>query len=159
MMQLNIGDHTSSNISDGWTAVPAQYLDMMNWARRKAIWIAANKPAANTYFKSLKHGRSLSEIVADRSVWINYKIDSVYYGWAETPGRELAMCTRSFKEGRWQLLASLCHELAHTNGADEDDPSGRQAEEAVLHCGMGYQSEKRSGVDDPFTPYSPTISG
>jgi hypothetical protein len=157
MMQINIGDHTSSHAD--WITVPAKYLSMMRWARTKCIWIAANKPAANTYFKTLKHGRSLTDIVNDRSIWINYKVDAVVYGWAETPGTELAMTTRSFREGRWQLLASLCHELAHTNGADEDDPNGSQAEEAVLHCGMGYKKEKTSGVDDPFTPYNPTIHG
>jgi len=156
-MQINIGDHTSSHAD--WIPIPAGYRTMMRWARTKCIWIAANKPRANTYFKSLKHGRSLTEIVNDRNIWINYKIDGVVYGWAETPGSELAMTTRSFREGRWQLLASLCHELAHTNGADEDDANGSQAEEAVLNCGMGYQSEKSSGVDDKFSPYDPTISG
>lgn len=159
MMQINIGDHTSTQVASGWIAVPKEYRAMLNWARKKAIWIAANKPAANVYFKSLKHGRTLTEIVSDRTVWINYMVNASEYGWGETPGREVAMTTRSFREGRWQLLASLCHELAHTNGADEDVPGGKQAEEAVLHCGMGYASEKSSGADDKFTPYSPTISG
>lgn len=158
VMQINVGDHTSP-ADPTWIAVPATYRDMMRWARTRCIWIAANKPAANVYFKSLKHGRSLTQIVNDRSMWINYKSDLVTYGWAETPGKELAMCTRSFKEGRWQLLASLCHELAHTNGADEDAPGGKQAEEAVLHCGMGYAKEKSSGKDNSSTPYNPGISG
>ncbi|MCJ2033853.1 hypothetical protein [Methylobacterium sp. J-068] len=159
MMQINVGDHTSSNVDSGWIAVPPKHREMMRWARSKAIWIAANKPAANVYFRSLKHGRSLSQIVADRNVWINFIVDASNYGWGETPGLEVAMSTRSFREGRWQLLASLCHELAHTNGADEDDPNGSQAEEAVLHCGMGYASEKSSGADDRFSPYDPHISG
>ncbi|MCJ2081723.1 hypothetical protein [Methylobacterium sp. J-090] len=159
MMQINVGDHTSSQSASGWIAVPPKHREMMRWARSKAVWIAANKPAANVYFRSLKHGRSLSQIVADRNVWINFIVDASNYGWGETPGLEVAMSTRSFREGRWQLLASLCHELAHTNGADEDVPGGKQAEEAVLHCGMGYASEKSSGKDDTFSPYSPAISG
>ena len=158
VMQINIGDHTSTQVADGWVAVPPAYRGMMNWARSKCIWIAANKPAANVYSKSLKHGRSLTETVNDKTIWINFKNDGVVYGWAETPGREVAMTTRSFREGRWQLLASLCHELAHTNGADEDS-DGRQAEEAVLHCGMGYAKEKQTGKDDPFTPYNPNVHG
>lgn len=157
MMQINIGDHTSTQAD--WIPIPAGYLKMMRWARTKAIWIAANKPAANVYFKSLKHGRSFSDIVADSTIWINYKVDIANFGWGETPGREVAMTTLAFRKGRWQLLASLCHELAHTNGADEDVPGGNQAEEAVLHCGMGYKKEKRTGVDDSFSPYDPTITG
>ena len=111
-MQINIGDHTSSHAD--WIPIPAGYRTMMRWARTKCIWIAANKPRANTYFKSLKHGRSLTEIVNDRNIWINYKIDGVVYGWAETPGPELAMTNRSFREGRWQLLA---REHGHSGGA------------------------------------------
>jgi len=43
-------------------------------------------------------------------------------------------------------------------GVDEDfrDPA---AERAVLECGLGNRSELRTGVDDPRTPYNPTIGG
>jgi hypothetical protein len=29
----------------------------------------------------------------------------------------------------------------------------------LLHCGLGKSIEKTTGVDDPWTPYDPTISG
>jgi hypothetical protein len=74
-----------------------------------------------------------------------------------TSGREVAISEQAFRIGRWTVLATLVHELAHTNGAP-DRPS-TAAEEAVLACGMGYNSEKTSGRDDTFTPYNPTIRG
>ena len=155
-MQLNIGDHTSSE--PGYIAFPGHHLKTIRWARTKAIWITKNLPRADTYFRSLPDGRSLSELLADSGIWINYSPTMPHFGETNAvSGKEIAISERSFRIGRWTVLATLVHELAHSNGAD-GEPS-KAAEEAVLACGMGNQSEKRSGKDDPFTPYDPTITG
>jgi hypothetical protein len=54
------------------------------------------------------------------------------------------------------MLATLVHELAHSNGAPIAGPA---AERAVLECGMGNRSERSSGVDNRRTPYDPGIDG
>jgi hypothetical protein len=155
-MQINIGDHTSSET--GYIAFPGRHLQTMRWARTKAIWITKNLPRADTYYRALPGRRSLTELLADASIWINYSPTMPYFGETNAvSGKEIAISERAFRIGRWTVLATLVHELAHSNGAD-GEPS-RAAEEAVLACGMGYQSEKSSGKDDPWTPYNPTITG
>jgi len=113
--------------------------------------------SADTYFRSLPDGRSLTALLADRSIWINYHATMNAYGEAEISGKELCISVTACRIGRWTVLATLIHELAHINGA----PGGasKAAEEALLHTGLGKQSEKTTGVDDPRTPYNPNISG
>lgn len=155
-IQINIGDHTSSQA--GYIAVPAgAKRGMLIWARTKARWIASNIPSADVYFRTLPRGRSLTELLADSSIWINYNATFTYYGETNfAGGSEIAIGNLAFRIGRWTVLATLVHELAHVNG---DDGSGQGAERAVLACGLGKQSELTSGVDDPYTPYDPRISG
>jgi len=155
-IQINIGDHTSSQA--GYIAVPAgAKRGMLIWARTKARWISANIPSADVYFRTLPRGRSLTELLADSSIWINYNATFTYYGETNfAGGSEIAIGNLAFRIGRWTVLATLVHELAHVNG---DDGSGQGAERAVLACGLGKQSELTSGVDDPYTPYDPRISG
>jgi hypothetical protein len=63
---------------------------------------------------------------------------------------------RACRIGRWSLLATMIHELAHINGAPG---RGFAAEEALIACGLGRLHEKQTGVDDLHTPYSPDIEG
>ena len=72
-------------------------------------------------------------------------------------GREIAISDVACRWGRWTMLATLIHELAHVNGAAGG--SSRDAESALIHCGLGKRSEQTTGVDDPHTPYDPDISG
>ena len=75
-------------------------------------------------------------------------------------GKEIAISITSLRIGRWTVLGTLIHELAHSNGAPIDDALGNPsplAERALLACGLGKQSELTSGIDDPSTPYDPTI--
>ena len=150
-IQINIGDHTSSQA--GYIAVPSgSKREMVRWARTKARWITANIPAADVYYRTLPRGRSLTQLLADRSIWINYNATFNYYGETNfAGGSEIAIGNLAFRIGRWTV-----HELAHVNG---DDGSGKGAERAVLACRLGKQSELTRGVDDPYTPYDPTISG
>ena len=158
-IQINIGDHISPHA--GFIAFPNAHRDTMRWARRRAIWIAQNIPSADVYFRNITGGaRSLTALLADRNIWTNYHATLADFG--VTPGAagfatECAIGPSAFRIGRWTVLATLIHELAHCNGA----PGGGStvAEDALPHCGLGKLSEFRTGVDDPHTPYTPGLSG
>jgi len=155
-IQINIGDHVSPH--PGWVSVPTKHVGMVNWARARAKVLVKEIPSADRYFKTLPNGRTLSALLADRSIWINFGPSMTEFG-AQSIAHphEIAVGPLSIRIGRWTVLATLVHELAHVNGA----PGGndRRAEEALLHCGLGSWSEYRSGKNDPFTPYDPTIAG
>ena len=113
-------------------------------------------PSADNYFRTLPGRRSLSQILADRTVWINFAPNIDYYG--ETmDDKELAVGPLAYRWGRWTVFGTLIHELAHANGAPGD--ASKAAEEALLHCGLGKLSELKSGRDDLGTPYVPGIEG
>src|SRR5262245_11884664 len=132
-MQINIGDHITKVTDPDFTfiAFPSSSLGkgggirwQMTWARKKANEIARSIPSANVYFRSLPEGRSLSDILADSSLWINYCINRSEYGWTVgTPsgGVEVGICPLAFRWGRWTVVATLIHELAHVDGAGDDD--------------------------------------
>lgn len=158
-IQINIGDHLSPHV--GFIAFPDTRRDTIRWARRRAILIAKNMPSADVYFRGITAGaRSLTELLADSNIWVNFHATLIDFG--VTPGAagfatECAIGPRAFRIGRWTVLATLIHELAHCNGA----PGGAStvAEDALPHCGLGKLSELRTGVDDPHTPYTPGLSG
>lgn len=158
-IQINIGDYVSPTA--GYIAFPAARRDTVRWARQRAHWIARNKPSANVYFSAITAGaRTLTALLADSTVWINYHATLADFG--VTPGAagfatELAIGPRAFRIGRWFVLATLIHELAHCNGAP-GDPSV-VAENALPACGLGKLSEQTTGVDDPHTPYIPGLAG
>jgi hypothetical protein len=155
-LQLNVGDHVSSEA--GYVAIPPTWREMVRWARTRANAVARGMPSANTYFRGLPGGRTLTALLADSSIWVNY---SPSLGdWGETNavgGKEIALGGVAFRTGRWSVLATMIHELAHSNGA----PGGasQDAERAVLACGLGRLSERSTGVDDPRTPFNPGIGG
>ncbi|HRD64905.1 MAG TPA: hypothetical protein PKY50_01995 [Candidatus Competibacter sp.] len=155
-MQINIGDHVSSEA--GYVAFPNRHLETIRWARTKAKWITTNINSANSYFRTLPDGRSLSDLLADSSIWVNYHATMPHFGETNrVSGKEIAISERSFRIGRWTVLATLIHELAHADGA----PGGadKRAERALIECGLGKRSELTTGVDDPATPFNPNISG
>jgi hypothetical protein len=158
-MQINVGDHVSAMPT--YQPVPLGLRAMVRWARTRANAIARNRPAADVYFRRLPGGRSLTQLLADNATWINYSpaLNALpAYGQTDAVGgKEIAIGPQAFRVGRWTVLATLIHELAHSNGA----PGGtdRSAEEAVLACGLGNPSERSSGVDDGWTPYAPGIQG
>ena len=155
-MQLNIGDHRSPfEASDGYIALPPRHFDVARWARKRAGLVAAGMPGANVYFKTLPGGRSLSALLADREIWINYIGTWAHWGEMRNGTKEVAIYEKSFAWGRWSVLATLVHELAHVNGAPSE---GTEAELAVLACGLGTKAERDTGVDDPKTPYMPGLN-
>lgn len=153
-IQINVGDHVSPD--PNYVRVPPYYLPALRWARDRANKIAKNMPSADRYFLRLPLRRTLSSILADSSIWINYHATLPHYGATSRrfPG-EIALGRFAFVEGRWMLLGTLLHELAHVAGADGRT---RSAEQTLVHCGLGRPSEI-SGVDDPKTPFDPRVRG
>jgi hypothetical protein len=140
-----------------YIAIPNYDRNTALWARTKAIEITKKIPRANSYFRSLPNGRSLTDLLGDSTIWVNYGPGLLGYGEINmVGGKEIAISPTAFRIGRWTVLATLIHELAHSNGAAGG--SSTAAEEAVLACGLGKRSEQRKG-DDSYTPYDPTIAG
>jgi hypothetical protein len=157
-IQINIGDHVSI-LAPLFVPVPFRHQWVTNWARQRAKVIAATMPSADKYFRSLPFGRSLTQILADRTIWINYA-PTIKDMWGATDTKihkEIAITAPAYLWGRWTVLATLIHELAHTNGAPGSN--SRAAEEALLHCGLGRHSEGTTNTDDPRTPFDPAASG
>lgn len=141
----------------GLGAVPRGNLHMLRWSRERAIWIARNLRSADACFSRLPLRRSLSAILSDGAIWLNHEDNPRRYGATETLHlRDVAISSTAFRKGRWVVLATLIHELAHVAGAQG---SGHEAEQAVLECGLGRRQEVRRGKDDPHTPYEPGIIG
>jgi len=156
-IQINIGDHTSS--AAGNIQVPTHLRNMTRWSRTKAIWISRTMPRADIYFETLPLRRSLTNLLADNTIWINYNPSLTIEGTTNfAGGNEIAIGPPSFRVGRWMVLATLIHELAHVNGV-RGRVSPQAAEDALLHCGLGKRSERTTGIDDPQTPFDPGISG
>jgi hypothetical protein len=156
-IQINIGDHKSP-AAPYFQPIPFKHQWTTKWARARARLIAANMPSANAYFRTLPKGRSLSQILADRTIWINFAPTFDGSGATDPEGlKEIALGPGAYIWGRWWVLATLIHELAHTNGA----PGGtsRAAEDSLIHCGLGKRSERVTGEDDPDTPFDPWIKG
>ena len=158
-IQINIGDFTSP--TPNFIAFPNARRDTMRWARSRAILIAKDMPPADRYFRGITAGaRTLTALLADRNIWISFHPTLVDLG--VTPGAagfatECAIGPAAFRGGRWAVLATLIHELAHCNGA----PGGGStvAEDALPHCALGTWAELRSGIDNPATPYQPGLGG
>jgi hypothetical protein len=151
-IQINIGDHTSP--IQGWGPFKAPHVDVMKWARARAKSVAQGMPSADRYFMRLPGGRSLRDLLADRSIWLNHDPRMRDYGMTSLDyPHEIAIGQIAFIQGRWMVLATMLHELAHVNGAPDDDGS---AELTLVHCGLGRRSEITRG-DDPNTPFIPGL--
>jgi len=152
-IQINIGDHKSPVVD--FKPVPFKYQGATKWARARAKVIAANVKSADRYFKSLGK-RSLTDLLADRRLWINYT-ELYVRGIRGEGSNEIGIGELTYVHGKEAVLATLIHELAHIAGA----PGGnsRAAEEALVHCGLGKKSELKTGKDDPSTEYDPHVRG
>ena len=154
-IQINIGDHVSPFTL--FKPVPFRHQWATKWARNRAKEIAANVKTADKYFKSLPGKRSLTQLLADRRIWINYAPDLYARGMRPDGSNEIGIGDFAYLGGKMIVLATLIHELAHIAGAP--DGKSRAAEDALIHCGLGKQSEADSNIDDPSTPYDPDARG
>ncbi|HKO48589.1 MAG TPA: hypothetical protein VJV79_12745 [Polyangiaceae bacterium] len=150
-IQLNFGDHVAPYKE--LTAIPGPYRADARWARAQAKAIANTNRGANAHFRSLGAGRTLSSLLDDGRIWVNY-VTLVVDGIRSK--NEIGIGYLPFNRGRIHVLAVLIHELAHVAGAKEDTT---KAEEALVHCGLGSQRELDTGIDDPNTPYIPGFKG
>lgn len=152
--QFNIGDYVSPQAD--FTKFDSARYNQLKWSRNKLFKMVKNNPACDAYFRSLPRGRTLTNMINDGSIWVNYgpHIEAPYYGKAFFANGEIGIADRAFQMGRWTVLATIIHEFAHLNGAPGHGGDTR-AEEAVYHCGLGTAEEYYGLVDDPRTPYNP----
>jgi len=155
-IQLNLGDHVP--YFNQYVPIPLLLRADAQWARAQAKAIANTKPGANAYFRSLPKRRTLSALLADGSIWVNYFTNPIVEGQTYTMGgfSEIGITYSAFHLGRIHVLGTLIHELAHVNGAGDGTTL---AEDALVHCGLGTLNELHSGIDDPSTPYLPGHTG
>jgi hypothetical protein len=167
VIQINIGHHSGNENGVPFAQIPKGLVPQVRWAVTKAVWIAHRVKTANMYYASLPRGRTLTSLIHDKSIWINYDPGTGDDGYT-FHNSDLWLGPKPFRIGRWSVLASILHELAHIGGAGGGatglsctafSASCHAAERAVLECGLGKRSERRTGVNDPATPYDPTIIG
>src|SRR5262245_19218971 len=106
MIQINIGDHSGNENGVPFTPIPAGSRGQVQWARSKALWIARNLPSANRYFNSLPRGRSLTNLLNDSSIWINFDPNLADDG-ATFHNNDLWLGPRVFRIGKWTVLATI----------------------------------------------------
>ena len=155
-IQINIGDHVSP-FAPFFVPVPFKHQFATKWARNRAKVIAANVKTADKYFKSLPGKRTLTQLLADRRIWINYAPELYARGIRQEGSNEIGIGELAYLSGKEIVLATLIHELAHIAGAPGGD--SRAAEDALIHCGLGKQSEADTNINDPSTPYDPDANG
>ena len=157
-IQINVGNHVSY-MAPLDQAVPFRHQWVTNWALQRAKHISATLPGADAYFRSLPFGCSLTQLLGDFTIWINYapNLDGKVGATDKLSHSEIAIAEVAYRFGRWTVLGTLIHELAHCGGA----PGGasKAAEDALLACGLGKRSERRTGVDDIGTPFDPGAEG
>lgn len=157
-MQINLGGHVSP-LAPLFQPIPFRHQWVTNWARQRAQHIAATMPSADIYFRSLPFRRTLTQLLADRTIWLNYALDldGLVGGTDKLTHKEIAIAEVCYRWGRWTVLATLIHELAHAGGAR--GKASKAAEDALLHCGLGKRSERTTDKDDPRTPFDPSTRG
>jgi len=157
--QINIGDHISSVSHYKSFKKSSKYYSHLKWSRYKLFRMVERNPACNAFFRSLPGGRSLTSLILDKHIWVNYAPTiTPLFGQYKDGSKEIALSDRPFVTGKWMVLATVIHELAHVNGAPITG-GNTLAEEAVYHCGLGTHDEYYSGIDDPRTPYDPNVGG
>ncbi|MBG6200376.1 hypothetical protein IWQ48_001505 [Labrenzia sp. EL_13] len=152
--QFNIGDHVSPQA--GFVEFSAPQHDQLKWCRSKLFKMVAGNLSCDDYFRSLPNSRTLTDLINDSSIWVNYGpgIATPFYGKTYSASGEIGIADSAFRMGRWTVLATIIHELAHVNGAPGRGGDTR-AEEAVYHCGLAT-SDASYGLDEvPGTPCYP----
>ena len=128
---------TPANLADGtsWTAfTDEKHLQVV----RDAIELLTSRvltkhqSSCDAFFTQMPAKRSLSDIVnGSRKYWIHHDPTGPDAG--ATAGMDVTLGTKALRGGKWAVLATLIHELAHTNGATDEKGD---AEDALNHCGM-----------------------
>ncbi len=87
----------------------------------------------NACFSSLPGGRTFDSVLDDPSVFISLNIgpDRAV---TKIFDHDIAISVGEYDRGRWAVAATLCHEMAHINGAPT---TTTQAEDTLGCCGFG----------------------
>jgi hypothetical protein len=88
----------------------------------------------NAAFRALPGGRTFAQIWADPAIWISFDPNGTVGRFGATQGNEVTLSQYTCRMGRWTLVATLIHELAHVNGADG---VSHDAEATLQKCLMG----------------------
>ena len=95
--------------------------------------LTKHQSTCDAFFQQMPGRRSLSDIVnGPRKYWIHHDPTGPDAG--ATSGMDVTLGTKALRGGKWAVLATLIHELAHTNGATDEKGD---AEDSLNHCGMG----------------------
>lgn len=130
--------------TDGTTWAPFENANDIRTVRHALSILSSNvahMKSANDYFLRLPGKRSFTDVVNDGRVWISY--DPNGPDSAETVGFHITIGRTPLRWGFWAVAATLVHELAHINGASDEDG---QAEEALNHCGLTNHYVKSNSV-------------
>lgn len=169
--QINTGNHVSldqqkGTIIAGYLAVPGGHVSAIKAALRAIEAMAAARPACNQYFLSLRFKKSLSQILSNPNIWINYSphLDTLDHAaqtyfydnqdWAEIA---LAPSTCEGPTRIGKIMGTLLHEFAHVAGAR--GTIEKSAEISLFACGLGTKTEYNAQEDDPNTLYKPWVVG
>ncbi|WP_029064743.1 hypothetical protein [Labrenzia sp. DG1229] len=156
--QINIGDWKSKpSALTRLHSVKGGDYSKLRQCRWKLIKLCKESPACDAYFRSLPNGRTLTSLVNDSDVWVSLVEPCPFnYGESFETHKAIGVTALALLSSREQLFGTLIHEFAHINGVGS---SGHAAELALFACGMGSWKEFLTGIDDPDTPYDPTIDG
>lgn len=144
-MQINIGDHVSPQA--GYAAIPNEYLGSMSGAISKARWIASNIQSANAFFRTLPDGRSLTDLLDDSSIWINYHANCRTTARPTVSGQGDRHFTHGVSHRPLDGAGDFVHELAALMAhlaAPTSRPSGRCWPQTGQAVGVD------TGIDDPY---------
>jgi len=97
----------------------------------------------NKAFAALPGRRTLLSIWHDPRIWINFDSSRTGQDFGETTGFDITITHYALAMGHWTTAATLVHELAHVDGAPDND---QQAERTLIRCLLPG-------------PYDPTIIG
>jgi hypothetical protein len=111
----------------------------------------------NAYFAKFRKGVTLADILKDVTFTVHRLIPKDKYTEEDLPeansaGSDFALSMYTFieKTSAEALAATILHEIAHfagaTTNARDDDPRGLEAEDSLIHCGLGkYHNIKARG--------------
>jgi len=90
----------------------------------------------NQCFSALPGGRTFDSVFDDPTVFISLNTGPDRGVTDRVGGSDIAISATEFgpTRGRWSVAATLCHEMAHVNGAPTNTT---QAEDSLGCCGFG----------------------